>query len=48
MASRELGGQVQDLDQLVAPVTPGVGHQGEKIDAQPEPGRPDDSLHRLR
>jgi hypothetical protein len=48
MASRELGGQVQDLDELVAPVTPGVADQGEQIDAQPEPGGPDDSLHRLR
>jgi hypothetical protein len=44
VTSRELGGQVQHLDQLVAAVVGRIVNDRDEIDSEPEPCRPNDPL----
>lgn len=46
MTSWELGGELQDLDKLVATVIGGTVDDREEIDGEPEPCSPNDPLDR--
>lgn len=44
MAGGELGGQLEDLDELVPPVPLALPGQGEQLEGETEPGGPHDPL----